>query len=218
MTPGSPAPTKRRHATGESTRLLLMETAERLFALRGIEGVSVREIQLEAGQSNSSVITYHFGSKDGLVQALVRHRHGGLDERRAAVLAEMRADETAGDLRAMVWLVVRPLIASIRAGEMYVPFLARLSENTRANTAYWPADVQPWGVAGVEQVLDAALADLPPRIRRGRTFQLYNSVLNLLGEEARSGRAISEAQLNNYVDGWVGMLTAPVSQQTRALL
>ncbi|MCW2663195.1 MAG: transcriptional regulator, TetR family protein, partial [Mycobacterium sp.] len=29
---------------------------------------------------------------------------------------------------------------------------------------------------------------------------------------------LSEAQLHNYVDTWVGMLTAPVSYETRALI
>ena len=42
-----------------------MVTAERLFAMNGVEGVSLREIQAAAGQSNSSVITYHFGSQAG---------------------------------------------------------------------------------------------------------------------------------------------------------
>ncbi|WP_460796957.1 TetR/AcrR family transcriptional regulator [Nocardioides pacificus] len=209
---------RRRHSTGESTRIMLMETAERLFAVRGVEGVTVREIQAEAGQSNASVISYHFGSKVGLVQALIRYRHEVLDDRRAELLDRLREEGGVSDARAVVWLVVSPLITSVRAGEMFVPFLARLSENPRANTDYWPQDVQPWGTDGVEDLLSEALGDLPARIRRGRTFQLYNSVLNLLGEQARSRHEVSEAQLHNYVDGWVGMLTAPVSDATRALL
>src|SRR3546814_1363010 len=65
------APPKRRHSAGEATRVLLIEAAERLFATRGIDGVTLAQIQLAAGQSNSSVIGYHFGSKDGLVQAIL---------------------------------------------------------------------------------------------------------------------------------------------------
>jgi hypothetical protein len=48
--------------------------------------------------------------------------------------------------------------------------------------------------------------------------QLYNSVLNLLAELARGHQRISEAQLSNYVDGWVGMLTAPLSTSTSELM
>lgn len=209
---------RRRHTAGETTRTLLMETAERLFAERGVEGVSLREIQEGAGQSNASVVAYHFGSKTGLVHALITWRNGILDERRAALLDQVHAAGTAGDPRSVVWLLVRPLVDSIRDGEMFVPFLARLSENPRANTEYWPAELSDWTQESMQELVGASLGDMPPRLRRGRTVQLYNSVLNLLGEQARAGHRISEAQLHNYVDAWVGLLTAPVSDETRALL
>ncbi|WP_459979943.1 TetR family transcriptional regulator, partial [Mycobacterium avium] len=49
----SAAGARRRNASGESTRVMLMEVAERLFATRGIEAVTLREIQQAAGQSNT---------------------------------------------------------------------------------------------------------------------------------------------------------------------
>lgn len=195
-----------------------METAERLFAERGIEAVTVREIQEAAGQSNASVVAYHFGSKTGLVHALIGWRNAGLDGRRTAQLEEMYDAQLDGDPRTVVWLLVRPLVDSIRDGEMYVPFLARLAENPRANTEYWPPDLADWSQESMQEMVGAALVDMPERLRRGRTVQLYNSVLNLLGEQARAGHHISETQLHNYVDGWVGLLTASVSEATAALL
>jgi AcrR family transcriptional regulator len=209
---------RRRHASGESTRTLLLETAERLFAERGVEGVTVREIQEGAGQSNASVVAYHFGSKTELVKTLIVWRNAGLDARRDEMHAEMVAAGTEGDPRSVVWLLVKPLVESIREGEMFVPFLARLSENPRANTAYWPTDLTDWTEEAMQELVGATLVEMPDRLRRGRIVQLYNSVLNLLGEQARAGHRIGEAQLHNYVDAWVGMLTAPVSKETRALL
>lgn len=84
---------RRRHTAGEATRLSLIRTAERLFAERGIEGVTLREIQLAAGQSSSSAITYHFGSKRSLVRAIVEYRQGRLDRERARMAEQLRADE-----------------------------------------------------------------------------------------------------------------------------
>jgi hypothetical protein len=111
------------------------------------------------------------------------------------------------------------LANSIKAGEMFVPFLARLAEDPRARSDYWPDHVdEDWTQEKLEELVDAALQDLPERIRRGRTFQLYIGLINVLAESTRSGRRMSEAQLHNYVDGWVGMLTAPVSYETRALI
>jgi len=210
--------TKRRHATGHATRIALMETAERLFGERGIEGVTMHEIRECCGQANASVITYHFGSKTGLIKALIRWRNDDLNARRAELLVAARTSGAERDPRAIVWLVVRPLLESIEAGSMYVPFLARLSENPRATKDYWPTDDPEWTTETLEQLVSTATPDMPDRLRRARAVQLYNSVLNLLGEQARAAHHISELQIHNYVDGWVGMLTAPVSPETAALL
>jgi AcrR family transcriptional regulator len=210
---------RRKHSAGEATRVALMEAAERLFAVRGIDAVTLREIQLAAGQSNTSVIGYHFESREGLVRALIEYRHAEMNSDRESMLTEMSQSGTEADPRAVVWLMVRPLVNSIRRGEMFASFLARLSEDPQARTLYWPNHIDDiWSSDQMERLVVSALQDLPERIRRGRTYQLYNSVLNLLGDRARTGSSISEAQLHNYVDGWVGMLTAPVSYETRALL
>jgi AcrR family transcriptional regulator len=209
---------RRRHSTGEATRELLMVTAERLFAMNGVEGVTLREIQAAAGQSNSSVITYHFGSQAGLVRALLEFRYQGVNARRAELLREARDSGLAGDPREAVWIVVRPLIESINAGEMFVPFLARVSANTRTFADYLPPEMSERIVNVLRDTVPAQLSGLPERARAGREVQLYNSVLNLLAELARGHQPISEAQLNNYVDGWVGMLTAPMSPDTAAFM
>src|SRR3978361_1244604 len=99
---------RRRNASGESTRVMLMEVAERLFATRGIGAVTLREIQEAAGQSNTSVIRYHFGSRDGLIRALIAYRQASLGTDRKEMLARMRAEAKEADPRAVVWLLVRP--------------------------------------------------------------------------------------------------------------
>lgn len=207
---------RRRNASGESTRIMLMQVAERLFATRGIQAVTLREIQEAAGQSNTSVIRYHFGSRDNLIRALIAYRQAELGPVRRELLAHIRQEGQEADPRAIVWLVVRPLADSVRAAEMYVPFLARLSENPRARAELWPEHVvDDWTQEELEVLVEDALQDFPPAVRRGRVFQLYIGVINVLAEAARSKRGLSDLQLHNYVDGWVGMLTAPVSYETR---
>ncbi|CAA0137593.1 HTH-type transcriptional regulator AcrR [Mycolicibacterium vanbaalenii] len=213
---GETSAARRRNASGESTRTMLMEVAERLFATRGIQAVTLREIQEAAQQSNTSVIRYHFGSRDNLIRALIAYRQNQLGPVRRELLAQIRSDGREGDPRAIVWLVVRPMADSVRAGEMYVPFLARLSENPRARRELWPENVvDDWTEDKLEGLIEATMQDLPATIRRGRVFQLYIGVINVLAESARSKRELSDVQLHNFVDGWVGMLTAPVSYETR---
>jgi AcrR family transcriptional regulator len=210
--------TRRRHSTGEATRELLMVTAERLFAINGVEGVTLREIQAAAGQSNSSVITYHFGSQAGLVRALLEFRYRKINTRRTELLQEARDRGVEGDPREAVWIIVRPLIESIDAGEMFVPFLARVSANTRTFAEYLPPQMSDSTVNVLRDTVPGLLSGLPERARLGREVQLHNSVLNLLAELARGHQRISDAQLSNYVDGWVGMLTAPMSPATSELM
>ena len=209
---------RRRHSAGEATRELLIVTAERLIAMNGVEGVSLREIQAAAGQSNSSVISYHFGSQAGLVRAVLEFRYRKINARRAELLHEARDRGAAGDPREAVWIIVRPLVESIDAGEMFVPFLARVSANPRTFAEYLPPQLADSTVNVLREMVPSLMEGMPARARLGREVQLYNSVLSLLAELARGHQRISEAQLSNYVDGWVGMLTAPLSPATSELM
>ncbi len=47
------------------TREQLLDTAERLMAEHGPEGVSMREVSVRAGQGNNNAANYHFGSARG---------------------------------------------------------------------------------------------------------------------------------------------------------
>ena len=54
-------------------QLQIIGTAEKLFAARGFDGTSVRDIAEEAGV-NIAMISYYFGSKEKLMQALFKER------------------------------------------------------------------------------------------------------------------------------------------------
>ena len=55
----------------------IIETAERLFAERGFDGTSVRDIADVAG-INVAMISYYFGSKEKLMEALFEYRVGDI--------------------------------------------------------------------------------------------------------------------------------------------
>ena len=79
-----------RTVTGEATRKRILKHAERLFAKSGIDAVSIRDITDAAGV-NSAAIHYHFGSKSGLVEALLERWAGELVERRGKLLDHIEA-------------------------------------------------------------------------------------------------------------------------------
>src|SRR5262245_66312685 len=106
------------HATRE--RLIL--AAERLFAERGIGGVSLREIGSAAGQRNNSAAQYHFDTKQGLVDAIYEYRMQSINERRLALIQQIERENRTGDLRALVAALVHPLAESLHPGSYYARF------------------------------------------------------------------------------------------------
>ena len=63
----------------EESRLRLMLAAEEQAAAEGLGGLSARRISEKAGQRNNMSVQYHFGSIEGLLDALLRYRTMQLD-------------------------------------------------------------------------------------------------------------------------------------------
>jgi AcrR family transcriptional regulator len=115
----------RRNARGEATRELILVTAERLFAERGIAAVPLRDIAVAAGARNKVAVQYHFGDRERLVRAVAAHRASFLDDVQARLLAQSLATGVAPRPIDHVGLFVRSLAANVSEGNHYVPFLSR---------------------------------------------------------------------------------------------
>lgn len=82
-------PGQRGDAPGAATRRRIIETAERLFADYGLEGVSLRTIVAQA-RVNLAAVHYHFGSKSGLFEEVFARRARVITEKRLAMLRQCR--------------------------------------------------------------------------------------------------------------------------------
>lgn len=71
----------------------LINAAERLFIQKGHHATSLRDITREAG-ANLAAVNYHFGSKEALIQAVVKRRLSAINEARLQALdaLERQAD------------------------------------------------------------------------------------------------------------------------------
>lgn len=126
--PSDPAPpaTARSRASerrdGTSAPAELIAAAERLFAERGIDGVSLREITRAAQQRNTTALQYHFGDRDGLLKALVDKHMDHVAVRRAALLDNIA---TGGELtlRTGASVLVQPLVAKLVSADGGPAFL-----------------------------------------------------------------------------------------------
>jgi AcrR family transcriptional regulator len=70
------------------TKALVIEAGEKLFGQHGIDGISLREIALAAGQANSNVVQYHFRDKNGLITAILQDRLSRIDAFRREFLTD----------------------------------------------------------------------------------------------------------------------------------
>ncbi|NOZ93160.1 MAG: CerR family C-terminal domain-containing protein [Acidobacteria bacterium] len=95
-------------AESDTTRERLLESAERLFAERGYDATSVREIT-QAAHCNVASVNYHFGGKDNLYLQVFQRRLDALRRIRTGRLEQ--ALEEAGD-DADVELVLSTFTAS----------------------------------------------------------------------------------------------------------
>ena len=87
-----------------STRDTILDAAEQLFAHQGHDNTSMREIT-RAADVNLSAVNYHFGSKDGLVQAVFQRRLSALNLERLSILNELEANAAGEPLRASLIVV-----------------------------------------------------------------------------------------------------------------
>lgn len=107
--------------------------ALKLFAERGIDGVTVRQIAQAAGQKNHNAITYYFGSKEALIRELIVGGARAIDERRHAALDRAATEGGPNDVRQVMEILVESSIDPHPPswGECYNRFIVGLQISNR---------------------------------------------------------------------------------------
>lgn len=130
---------RRRRATAPSrgtaprsrpTRDRILDAAERLFAQRGFHGVSVRDITGAAGV-DVALANYHFGSKQGVLEAVFLRRAEDLNAERLERLDALLANRgrRAPTLEAIIDAFTHPLLdRSGRGGPGWKSYFALIAE------------------------------------------------------------------------------------------
>jgi AcrR family transcriptional regulator len=77
----------KRNRSGRITRMKILDAAEQVFADKGINGASLREIMISA-EVNIAAVNYYFGSKADLLKAVVARRSSLINGTRLSLLDE----------------------------------------------------------------------------------------------------------------------------------
>lgn len=207
------------------TRQKIIATAERLFAERGVDAVSLNEITREAGQKNKSALSYHFGSKDSLLLAIIEKHEGAILEQRNAYLDDLenrRAITIDSVMRAFVY----PLAAKLDdedGGKYYLGILAQLASCPGMHLY----KLRPDYITREERVMKlfrGLTPNMPEELRLPRLLQtsalLFHSLSYLASiiDKRDNSRRLCQVFTDNLVDALVAIATAEPSKITRMAL
>ena len=97
----------------------LLDAAEQLFAEKGFEAVSVRDIT-QLAKTNVASVNYHFGSRDGLLAlVMTRYMNPVTEERLVRLEAlEKKWSGKSVPLEEIIDALVRPLVGQVRKSDL----------------------------------------------------------------------------------------------------
>lgn len=171
----------------------IKRAAQSLFAARGVDAVSVRDILTAAGQRNGASLHYYFGSKDDLVAQLVIDGARLIDERRNARLDALEAAGGPRSLREVMEVLIMPSTELGRDGGEgdYLRFISTFSLQNR--NAFDAIVGDGWN-GGYQRCLDhiRRLAPVSPEVLERR--------LVFLSLGLRAVMTAREAALANHPD------------------
>ena len=207
--------------TENATRRNIVSAAERLFADKGLDGVSLVEIGLAAGQKNRSAVQYHFGDKAGLIGAIRNKHRPAIDRRRIERLDALEADEQT-NLRDFVDALVYPLAEELLDPDGGASFV-RVNASMIGHKQFSPMSRDLSGSATAARLLAHIVRvgpDLPPDVVGPRmllvTVMLFHGLadwVRLQADQDIIDPAAWEVFVGNLVDSIVALLEKPAGSR-----
>ncbi|MBO4258747.1 TetR/AcrR family transcriptional regulator [Streptomyces griseorubiginosus] len=204
-----------------ATRELILTAAERLFAERGVNAVSNRQVSEAAGQGNNTAVGYHFGTKADLVRAIVRKHATRIEEIRARLLAGI-GDST--DVRDWVDCLVRPVpehLGALGGPTWYARFCAQVVTDPALHEILVEESLASPTLRQIIDGLTRCLPELPPEVRAERAEMARHLIVHMPAERERAiaeNRATPRANWDDaasgLADALVGLWLAPISSRS----
>jgi AcrR family transcriptional regulator len=207
----------------KQTKLTLMRAAERLFAEHGVDHVSLREVSVAAGQKNHSAAVYHFGSREGLIDAILARHARPLHFQWVAYIETLAREGSIG-VRPLIEFLIRGIAAKLDdadGGIAWISISAQLNANPTMPLSLRPISMTPEVLRLSEALLSCAPIEpslIFLRVERVLSV-LFGSLLNWARLESSGATMISrEAFISDLIDTTVALIEVPPSLQTRVLL
>jgi len=195
------------------TRSRLLRAGEQRFARDGVSGARMSDVVRDAGQANDSAVGYHFGSRQGLLEAIVAKHLTAMDERRTV-------PPRGASTRALVDAIVVPTadLLATDEGRDFLRIMEQLADWSGLASGE-PAKPLRGTVIGTQ--LEALTRRLGERIgmplSRERVGLLVIFLTGALAARARSVEQGSRQRMahERFVDHLVDVLTGGLTAQPR---
>lgn len=203
----------------DDTKERILDGAERLFGAQGYSGTSLRAVTREAGV-NLAAVNYHFGSKEGLLVAVLERRIAPLNAERLARLDALEAREAPPSLEELVRVFVEPPVRLFldlgEEGRGVLRLLGRShTESERAFCTSIPRLFEET-IRRFHRAFSRALPELPPEAVTFRLMALVGVLTFFLHRRppAMEGIPLPNLDPSHLVDDIVafalpGMASAP---------
>ncbi len=213
----------------QRTKQAIVRAAETLFARHGVEGVSLNTITRAARQSNRNAIQYHFGGKNGLLQAIFDKHSSGVADRRAALIDELAARKESTEI-IVATAMVQPLIEKLNdpdGGEAYVHISAELiTANTLGYQTPEKHHLQLVRESKIAEFTAKQLGALPEPVIEQRILHMNILAYHGVSDHARVRNiepyqalsADTDFMASNLIDSIAAVLSLAPSSHTRKLL
>lgn len=175
------------------TRHRFIDAAEQLFAERSIDSVSLNEITVAAGQKNRNALQYHFGNRDGLLQAIIDLHSQRVRALRQPFLTSEPDDRRTATCRKAAEALVRPLIAYVEknpSGVYYIKILSQMAVlNSRALNPATTSVISFDNDKALEQLFRQALSHLRAAEIQRRMFLTVSMTFHGIADICRASEA-----------------------------
>ncbi|MUL41782.1 TetR/AcrR family transcriptional regulator [Streptomonospora sp. PA3] len=205
------------------TRERIITAAERLFAERGVVAVSNRQISEAAGQGNNTAVSYHFGSKEELVRAVLRRHAEPIERARRRRLGEAGA---SADARDWIGCLVHPVtehLAELGAPSWFARFGAQLMTDPGLRAIMVSEALTTPSLGEVLDGLNRCAPDLPLEVHIERGEMAGQLIIHTCADrERRLARGATTARTDwhgtavGLVDAITGLWLAPATPADRA--
>ena len=199
------------------TRAALLDAAARAFARDGVFNASLIDITRQAGQGNRAALRYHFGSRDGVLCAVIG-RHAEFLAHREGELLEV-ARHHAG-LEAVVEALVRPAAELADSGWRGRCCLLIIAELTGEDRAQYSPELQAvlasTGGDDVFALLSERTGHLTDELRTERFSLMVMFILRAIADRARilerrSRHGRPQLEHEPFVENLVAMAAAALA-------